>query len=138
VVFIIQARRLSFGTTAVTNIDSEVLRLLLKAGADLTEVLEATKNLTIKQFCKWAGISLNAYYTLEKEGRGPRVMALSRMTRRIAMSEALAWQERMSNPAGKELARQTLERERCRETSTAAGRLAAASPNFITNRRRAG
>jgi hypothetical protein len=112
--------------------------LLKTTVVPFTEVdLGRTKLLTIQQFCIWAGISLSQFQTLDREGRGPAVIVLSRMIRRISLAEAEAWADRLSHPTGKELARQQLEKNRCRMHAKAAGRKAAESPKFVSTVRRA-
>jgi hypothetical protein len=117
--------------TTITAADMEqALKALLDKGAEpaADRDLERTKLLSIQQFCVWANISPSQYYKLEKDGRGPAVIVLSRMGRRISMAEAEAWASRLSHPTGKEAAFQQRERERCRASCVTAGRAAAAGP----------
>jgi hypothetical protein len=83
----------------------------------------------IQEFCWRNAISLGTYHKLKNAGLGPKEMRHDSVVRISAEAE-LEWQRMLSsNPQGKA-------RAKLKARASKAGKLAAASPRHVSNRRR--
>ncbi len=91
---------------------------------------------TIAEFCASERISRSSFYDLESRGLAPQVDWIpGTKIRRITPSARRAWHERMRELCSSEAAQ--LEQERKRAQAREAGRIAAASVNHVSKRRKA-